>query len=365
VNVTAVVGARPNFMKAWPVVSALEERGVRVTFVHTGQHYDDRMAGAFFRELGMRAPDEDLGVGSGSHAWQTGEVMRRFDAVLEQRASDLVLVFGDVNSTAACALTAVKRHVPVAHVESGLRSGDRRMPEEINRLVTDAISALCFVTEPSGVRNLRAEGVPDSRVHHVGNTMIDSLLKYRDEALSHPLPAGVPERFGTVTLHRPSNVDDRATLEGIVGVLTEIARELPLVWPLHPRTEARLEDFGMLERVRASATIHVTPPAGYLDFLGLTARAALILTDSGGIQEEALVLGVPVVTLRESTERPVTVECGGNVLAGADPARIREAAAQMLGRSRDDFCVPELWDGRAGTRIADTIVRSLEAGLAL
>ena len=364
-NVAAVVGARPNFMKAWPVVSALEERGASVTFVHTGQHYDDRMAGSFFRELGMRQPDVDLGVGSGSHAWQTGEVMRRFEEVLSEHPSDLVLVFGDVNSTAACALTAVKLHVPVAHVESGLRSGDRRMPEEINRLVTDAISALCFVTEPSGVTNLRAEGVPESRVHHVGNTMIDSLLKFRTDALSRPLPDGVPERFGTVTLHRPSNVDDRATLGGIIGALEELSRDLPLAWPLHPRTEKRLEEFELLERVRSCETLLITPPAGYLDFLGTTARAALILTDSGGIQEEALVLGVPVVTLRENTERPVTVECGGNLLAGADPTRIREAAKEMLGCSRDDFRVPELWDGRAGERIADVIVRELERGLGL
>ncbi len=359
------MGARPNFMKAWPVVTALEARGVDVTLVHTGQHYDESMAGAFFRELGMRSPDVDLEVGSGSHAEQTGEVMRRFETALDANPTELVVVVGDVNSTAACALTAVKQHVPVAHVEAGLRSGDRRMPEEINRLVTDAVSSLLFVTEPAGIVNLRAEGVADGRVHHVGNTMIDSLLASRDAALARPLPDGVPERFGAVTLHRPSNVDDGRTLAGILAALESIASELPLVWPIHPRTEKRLVELDLLERVRACDGLITSPPAGYLDFLGVMARAALILTDSGGIQEEALVLKVPVVTLRENTERPVTVECGGNVLAGSDPDAIRAAASEMRARDPASFRMPELWDGRAGERVAEIVVAALERGLEL
>ncbi len=364
-SVIAVVGARPNFMKAWPVVRSLEARGVEVALCHTGQHYDDRMAGSFFRELGMRAPDVDLEVGSGSHAAQTALVLQRFEEVLRARRAELVIVVGDVNSTAACALAAVKLHVPVAHVEAGLRSRDRSMPEEINRLVTDVISSMLFVTEPSGVANLRAEGIAAERVHHVGNTMIDSLLRSRSAALERPLPAGAPERFGVLTLHRPSNVDDRATLAAILDALEDVSRELPLVWPLHPRAERRLVEFGLLERVRACETLVVSPPSGYLDFLGAVARAALVLTDSGGIQEEALVLKVPVVTLRENTERPITVDCGGNLLAGSDPDRIRAAAREMLTRDRSSFRVPPLWDGRAGERIAEIVARELERGIAL
>lgn len=366
-SVTAVVGARPNFVKAWPVVRALEARGVAVRLCHTGQHYDERMAGALFRDLGMRLPDVDLGVGSGSHGAQTAEVLRRFEAELEARRPDLVVVVGDVNSTAACALAAVKLHVPVAHVEAGLRSGDRRMPEEINRLVTDAISSLLFVTEPSGARNLAREGADPARVHAVGNTMIDSLLAARDAALARPLPAelGGAERFGVVTLHRPSNVDDPATLAGVVDALIGLSRELPLLWPLHPRAEKRLAEHGLAARVRAERGLALVPPSGYLDFLGAVARAALVLTDSGGVQEEALVLRVPVVTLRDTTERPVTVECGGNLLAGSDPAALRAAADEMLARDPASFRVPELWDGRAGERVADVVRRALERGVDL
>jgi UDP-N-acetylglucosamine 2-epimerase (non-hydrolysing) len=344
----------------WRELEARE--GVEAELVHTGQHYDERMSESFLRELEVKAPDVMLGVGSGSHARQTADVLVRFEEYLLDRCPDLVVVVGDVNSTLAASLASVKLHVPVAHVEAGLRSGDRRMPEEINRLATDAIASLLFVTEQSGVDHLRAEGAAEHRVHLVGNTMIDTLLRYRERALSKALPDGLPGRFGLVTLHRPSNVDASETLAPIVTVLEELSGELPLWWPVHPRTEKNLRGFGLLDRLEQNPSIHLVPPAGYTEFLGLMARAALILTDSGGIQEEALVLKVPVVTLRENTERPSTVECGGNLLAGTDPARIRAAAREMLARSPDSFRTPPLWDGKSGARVADAILRYLGDG---
>lgn len=361
-RVTVVVGARPNFMKAAPVLRALDQRpAFHTTLVHTGQHYDENMSAAFLRDLDLRAPDVCFEVGSGSHARQTAEVLTRSEQFLEQNPQDLVVVCGDVNSTLAAALAAVKLKVPVAHVEAGLRSGDRRMPEEINRRVTDSVAALCFVTEPAGVAHLQEEGVEPRRIKFVGNTMIDTLLHSRDRALARPLPEGLPPRFGVVTLHRPSNVDDRGVLAGILGALESVQRSLPLCWPVHPRTRKRLAEFGLEEEALALG-LRLLPPAGYLDFLGLVARASLVLTDSGGIQEEALVLRVPVVTLRDSTERPSTIDCGGNVLAGANPASIRTAAASMLARDPGTFQVPELWDGQAGQRIAEAVQAFLQQG---
>jgi UDP-N-acetylglucosamine 2-epimerase (non-hydrolysing) len=361
-RVTVVVGARPNFMKAGPVLHALKERRAAdgaaaydVRLVNTGQHYDERMAGSFLRDLGFPAPDADLGVGSGSHGRQTAQVLQSFEEWLAANPQELVLVVGDVNSTVAAALAAVKLATPVAHVEAGLRSFDRTMPEELNRLATDAIASLLFVTEPAGVENLRREGARMDRVAFVGNTMIDTLLRFRDVAARSPLPANWPARFGVVTLHRPSNVDQEEPLRAILGALTAIARDLPLVWTVHPRTEKRLAEFGLEAQARGCPGLILVPPLGYVEFLGAMARASLVLTDSGGVQEEALVLKVPVVTLRENTERPVTIACGGNVLAGNDPERIRSCARTMLARDPKSFRVPEKWDGQAASRIVERI----------
>jgi UDP-N-acetylglucosamine 2-epimerase (non-hydrolysing) len=362
-RVAVVVGARPNFMKAAPVLHELARRpGYTVRLVNTGQHYDEKMAGSFLRDLGFPRPDADLGVGAGSHGRQTGEVLRLFEEWLLAHPQELVVVVGDVNSTVAAALAAVKLGVPVAHVEAGLRSFDRTMPEELNRLMTDAVSALLFVTERSGVENLRREGARMERVALVGNTMIDTLVKFRDVALRTPAPADWPRRYGVVTLHRPSNVDGEAALSGIVAALCELGRELPLVWPIHPRTQQRLDDFGLAARVAASGGLQLVPPLGYVEFMAAMARAALILTDSGGVQEEALMLKVPVVTLRENTERPVTLECGGNLLVGNDPVRVQSGARAMLAKDPQSFRAPEFWDGKAAARIVDRIDRFFEDG---
>jgi UDP-N-acetylglucosamine 2-epimerase (non-hydrolysing) len=350
-------------MKAAPVLHELARReGYAVRLVNTGQHYDERMAGSFLRDLGFPRPDADLGVGSASHGRQTAEVLRLFEEWLLAHPQELVVVVGDVNSTAAAALAAVKLSVPVAHVEAGLRSFDRTMPEELNRRVTDAVSALLFVTEPSGVENLRREGARMERVALVGNTMIDTLHRFRDAALRTAPPAERPRRYGVVTLHRPSNVDERDALAGILDALGELSRELPLIWPIHPRTEKRIAEFGLSARVTASAALKLVAPMGYLEFLEAMARSALVLTDSGGVQEEALVLKVPCVTLRENTERPVTIECGGNRLVGHDPARIRDGARAMLAQDPQSFRTPELWDGQAAPRIADRIERFFAEG---
>ncbi|MBL8842523.1 MAG: UDP-N-acetylglucosamine 2-epimerase (non-hydrolyzing) [Planctomycetes bacterium] len=365
-RITIVVGARPNFMKAGPVLHALQRHGgFEVKLVNTGQHYDERMAGSFLRDLGFPKPDADLGVGSASHGKQTAQVLASFEEWLLAHPQDLVLVVGDVNSTIAATLAAVKLHVPVAHVEAGLRSGDRAMPEELNRLATDALSSLLFVTEPSGVDNLRREGARADRVELVGNTMIDTLLRFREVALQSPRPPDWPDRYALVTLHRPSNVDDGAALRGILGALQELSAELPLVWTVHPRTQKRLEDFGLAGAATAGGRIRLVPPLGYVEFMAAMARARLILTDSGGVQEEALVLKVPVVTLRENTERPVTIDCGGNLLAGNDPARILAGARTMLARDPAAFRVPEGWDGKAAERVVARLERFFAEGPSL
>jgi len=362
-TVAIVVGARPNFMKAAPVLHELARRGgTTVQLVNTGQHYDESMAGSFLRDLGFPRPDVDLEVGSASHAGQTGEAMRRIEEWLVAHPQQLVVVVGDVNSTLAAALAAVKLGIPVAHVEAGLRSLDRTMPEEINRLATDAVSSLLFCTEKAGVEHLRREGARMDRVELVGNTMIDTLEKFRAAAGSRANPAGWPSRYGVVTLHRPSNVDEPRALAGITGALIDLSRELPLVWPIHPRSRRRLDESGLAGKVAAARGITLVEPLAYVEFLAAMSRAALILTDSGGVQEEALVLKVPVVTLRENTERPVTIECGGNVLAGNDPKRVLDGARTMLARDPVTFCAPELWDGKAAPRIADRIERFFAEG---
>lgn len=352
-KVTLVAGARPNFVKIAPVVRALGGVGLKVRLVHTGQHYDDAMSEAFFRDLGIPAPDVDLGVGSGTHGAQTGAVLVAFEADLLAHPADAIVVVGDVNSTLAASLAAVKLGVKVAHVEAGLRSFDRSMPEEINRMLTDRISDWLFVTEDSGVANLEAEGIPGDKVFLVGNVMIDSLEASREAWQNRERPAGAREGpYSVMTLHRPSNVDEAGTLRGILETVGDLGKRLPVVFPVHPRTEKNIRDFGLEGCLESSNGIRPVRPMGYLEFLNLFSGADLILTDSGGAQEEALVLGVPCVTLRDSTERPVTLEMGGNRLVGSDPARIRAGIEEALRTDRGRMKRPKLWDGRAADRIA-------------
>jgi UDP-N-acetylglucosamine 2-epimerase (non-hydrolysing) len=348
-----VVGARPNFMKAAPVIRALNMSGARVQLIHTGQHYDHRMSELFFEELGLPRPDIDLRVGSGSHGEQTGHIMVRLDPILRESQSELVMVFGDVNSTVAAALCAAKMGVPVAHVEAGLRSFDRTMPEELNRIVTDQLSDYLFTTEDSARPNLIREGVPEDRIHFVGNVMVDTLLQHRDRAATmrawepfHLQPQG----YGLLTLHRPSNVDRTETLYEILDAIAEVARDLPIIFPCHVRTRQRLDEHGLLKGL-SDGGIRLTEPLGYLEFLSLMTDARLVLTDSGGIQEETTVLGVPCLTLRENTERPVTVSQGTNVLVGTAPDRIVAEAHRILTGEGRQGRVPDLWDGRAAERI--------------
>lgn len=350
-----VVGARPNFMKLAPVLRALEVRdGFESVLVHTGQHYDHELSGTFFQSLGIREPDERLGVGSGSHAVQTAAVMTAFDALLDRRPADLVVVVGDVNSTVAAALVAVKRHIPVAHVEAGLRSGDWRMPEEVNRVLTDRMSDLLFTTERSAHANLTAEGIPRERIHFVGNVMIDTLMANVERARASDAleRAGVRAgEYALVTLHRPSNVDHPEVLSGILEALEAIAGERPVLLPVHPRTRGRMEEFGFEPR-----GLTLLEPLDYLDFLAFQAGAALVLTDSGGVQEETTVLGVPCLTLRDSTERPITVAEGTNRLVpDRSPERILEAYREAVHGAGREARRPEGWDGRAAERIADVL----------
>ncbi len=350
--ILTVVGARPNFVKMAPIISEINRRGMPQIFVHTGQHYDEKMSAVFFDELKMPRPDVYLGVGSGSHAQQTARVMTAFEPVLIDHDPKLVVVAGDVNSTLACALTASKLHIPVAHVEAGLRSFDRTMPEEINRVLTDHLAELLFITEPSGRENLRKEGIDPAKMHFVGNTMIDSLESFLPRALERQpwQTFGLhPDEYALVTLHRPANVDTPDALAEILSALEELARWQPVLFPAHPRTVARLQAWGLQPR-----GVRVIEPLGYLDFLGLMARARLVLTDSGGIQEETTALGVPCVTVRENTERPVTIEAGTNQLAGTSRGGILAAAARA-GAKPAPTTRPELWDGRAAPRLVDVI----------
>jgi len=357
-----VVGARPNLMKIAPIVAELSAYPqVQQLLVHTGQHYDDNMSAIFFRELGLPEPDIHLGVGSASHARQTAAVMVAFEQVLLQQRPDLVVVVGDVNSTLACALTAVKLHIPVAHVEAGLRSFDRSMPEEINRVLTDAISDWLFTSCADANENLRREGVPESRIFFVGNVMIDTLLRHRDRALErdtlrrYDLVAGY---YGVVTLHRPSNVDDQDSLAGIVNALAEIQNHLRLIFPMHPRTRHNLQELGLADCISALPNVTITEPLGYLDFLNLMSNARLVLTDSGGIQEETTILGVPCLTLRPNTERPVTVMEGTNTVVGTDRQRIVEASLHILQTGGKQGRRPALWDGHAAQRIVATLLKA-------
>jgi len=377
-----VVGARPNFVKIAPILRAIAAVNagrngapIESVLVHTEQHYDDAMSAAFFADLEIPPPHHTLGVGSGTHAVQTAEVIRRFEPVVMEERPDVVLVVGDVNSTAACALTAAKLGVPVAHVEAGLRSFDRSMPEEINRIVTDALSDFLFTTEASANDNLRREGVPSEKVFFVGNVMIDSLLSCRRLAQRSTIVERMgltPDRFGSdyalVTLHRPSNVDAAEPLAAILGALAELSWEIPVVLPVHPRTRVRLQEFNLTQHVDPVALngtpvvihpgrISLFEPVGYLDFLRLMSGARVVLTDSGGIQDETTCLGVPCITLRENTERPVTVTAGTSTLVGNDPERILAAAHQALENGQRPPQLPPLWDGHAAARIVDVLVR--------
>ena len=353
-----VAGARPNFMKIAPLMWELKRRPEVETFlVHTGQHYDQRMSELFFDELHIPRPDANLNVGSGSHAVQSAEIMKRFEPIVIAERPDAVVVVGDVNSTIACALTAVKLGVPVAHIEAGLRSFDRTMPEEINRVLTDAISRWLFVSEPSGLENLRREGVEPERVFFVGNLMIDTLLACRDRSerstiLEQLELDGRP--YGVLTLHRPSNVDDPQVFHDLAASIERLQRELPIVFPVHPRTRKALEAW---EPARMP-NLRLADPLGYLDFVKLMAHARLVLTDSGGIQEETTVLGVPCLTLRANTERPATVEQGSNQLVGMQPERIIAAGLDVLARPNAPRRVPEGWDGRAAARVVDVLLRN-------
>jgi len=407
-KILTVVGARPNFMKAAPIIAAINAHNkhnerlvagfagrpepqvetIQHILVHTGQHYDELMSGSFFNDLNLPKPDIHLGVGSGSHATQTAEILKKFEEVLLEKKPDIVVVVGDVNSTLACALVSSKisfdsdgSRPVIAHVEAGLRSFDRSMPEEVNRILTDHVSDLLFVTEESGLQNLRNEGIPADKIHFVGNTMIDSLLHFKEKAEASTIleklgflgqgrkngEANSSTRYALLTLHRASNVDNRDVFLNIMTGLEELATDCPVVFPVHPRTQRRIQEFGFEFSLGKGTGKHganeqgpgmiVTDPLGYLDFLCLMKHASLVVTDSGGIQEETTILGIPCVTVRENTERPVTVECGTNTIAGTKTDAIKDAIRRQLGGNRDNG-VPKNWDGRAGERIIDILVRT-------
>lgn len=362
-TILCVVGARPNFMKIAPLMRAFaKEPRLAAVLLHTGQHYDQAMKASFFEQLDIPEPAVDLGVGSGSHAVQTAHIMQGFEPELDRLAPGAVLVVGDVNSTIACALVAAKKGVPVIHVEAGLRSFDRQMPEEINRVLTDQIADLLYTTEQDAQGNLEREGIDPARIRFVGNLMIDTLLHNRgrcpapEEVLAaHRVPSRFSDTrgFGMLTLHRPSNVDDPEVLRSLLMTIDDLAGALPLLFPVHPRTRSRIETAGLEKEL--SANLVLLPPLGYLDMLALMSRARLLLTDSGGIQEETTALGVPCITLRDNTERPITVSEGTNSIVGTDPERIRAAFETVLTTGGKAGRVPALWDGRAAERIAADI----------
>ena len=347
-----VAGARPNFMKIAPVLEAFRRYrdAHEVRLVHTGQHYDAKMSDDFFRDLGIPEPDVNLGVGSASHAEQTARVMVAFERVCLREMPDWVVVVGDVNSTMACAITAKKLGIRVAHVEAGLRSRDMSMPEEINRLCTDAVSDLLFTTDEMANENLRREGVPEEKICFVGNTMIDSLLKHIERARWLPLPEGLtPGGFAVLTLHRPANVDRPEVLAGILGAVSVVAESMPVAFPVHPRTARDLPQ-------DVHRNLRLMQPLGYLRFLGLVANSRMVMTDSGGIQEETTVLGIPCLTFRPNTERPITCEIGTNIVVGNEPGRIREAALAVLRDGAGKGRIPEKWDGHAAERIVEVLL---------
>jgi UDP-N-acetylglucosamine 2-epimerase (non-hydrolysing) len=369
-NVVLVAGARPNFMKIAPLSDELRKRGIGHTLVHTGQHYDEVMSEAFFRDLRLPRPDISLGVGSGTHAEQTGKIMVGFEKVCFRSKPDLAVVVGDVNSTLACALVAAKLHIPVAHVEAGLRSHDRSMPEEINRILTDHIADYLFTSCEDANVNLRREGIFASKIFFVGNVMIDTLNRFVDEAGESEILArlglrdnGRTSPYAVLTLHRPSNVDHEEVLKGIFAALERLSERIPVLFPVHPRTLNRMKGFSLdrcvsyggglcsVDSKRSKKNMRAIPPLGYFDFLNLISNAAVVLTDSGGIQEETTVLGIPCLTLRDNTERPVTVREGTNMVVGSDPERILDASLHVLENGSREKRIPRFWDGKAAERI--------------
>ena len=362
-KVLNIVGARPNFMKIAPLMEAYKARPeIQPLLVHTGQHYDEKMSDLFFRQLGIPRPDINLGVGGGGHAVQTAEIMKAFEPVVLEHKPDAVLVVGDVNSTIACGLVAVKLGVRLVHVEAGLRSFDRTMPEEINRILTDSISDMLFCTEQSGVDNLLREGVAESRIFLVGNVMIDTLLRNKAKADESTILAdlALAERsYAVLTLHRPANVDDPAVFGRLLDALDVIQQDMPILFPVHPRTRKNLETSALGGRVAAMTNIRCIDPIGYLDFLKLTANARIVLTDSGGIQEETTILKVPCLTLRENTERPITAEIGSNRIVGTDPAAIIAAYREAMSGHGRQPGIPPLWDGKAAQRIVGILADKL------
>ena len=371
--ILCVVGARPNFMKMAPILRALaaHEPPLPALLVHTGQHYDQDMSDRLFEDLGLPRPDINLDVGSATHAVQTAEVMRRFEPALDKYQPSCVIVVGDVNSTLACTLVAVKKGVPVVHVEAGLRSYDRKMPEEINRVLTDQVADRLYTTERSAEANLLREGVAAHRICFTGNVMIDSLLANRPRARStmgtlrkyqiDPAILDSAKGYGLVTLHRPSNVDDPETLSNLLGVLDEVAQKVPLVFVQHPRTRSNIERFGLTQRIDPTRVV-LLPPQGYLEMLGLMSEATLVLTDSGGLQEESTALGVPCLTMRENTERPITVEQGTNTVVGRDRNAILNSVVDILEGQGKRGRIPEFWDGHAADRIAADLWQWLQSG---
>jgi len=359
IKIINVVGARPNFMKIAPIVEAMNAypNEIEHLLVHTGQHYDNHMSQSFFEDLGISAPDVNLGVGSGTHAEQTGQVMMAFEKICLNEKPDLVVVVGDVNSTMACAITAKKLGIKVAHVEAGLRSRDMSMPEEINRLCTDVLCDYLFVTDHFANENLINEGIPEGRVFFVGNVMIDTLMRFKERAekLDMPRQLGLQHRqYATINLHRPSNLDDRVVFKNILEVLIEIAQKISIVMPLHPRTRKNAQNFGLMDffsETLENGKIWAMHPLGYLEFLSLNMHARMVLTDSGGLQEETTILGIPCITIRPNTERPITCEVGTNTVVGNDPIKIREAANKALMSDQAFGKIPENWDGKAAERI--------------
>jgi UDP-N-acetylglucosamine 2-epimerase (non-hydrolysing) len=359
-----IVGARPNFMKMAPIIDAMNQHpeDIQHLLVHTGQHYDEKMSKAFFDDLGMPKPDIDLEVGSGSHAVQTAKIMVAFEKVCLSEKPDLVIVVGDVNSTMACTITAKKLGIKVAHVEAGLRSRDMEMPEEINRLCTDVLCDYLFITDPIADTNLRSEGVDPEKIIFVGNVMIDTLVKQKKvaEQLNTLDKLSLTKgNYATLTMHRPSNVDDPVIFEGILKALQEISTSIPIVFPIHPRTLKMAKEFGLLHYLNNGETVEgiwITEPLGYLEFLNLNMNAKMVLTDSGGLQEETTVLGIPCITMRNNTERPITCEMGTNVIVGNDPKKIIQAAKKVLTNEWHKGEIPEKWDGKAAVRITEWLI---------
>ncbi len=359
-KILSIVGARPNFMKVAPLHRAfLNYPDIESKIIHTGQHYDAKMSDVFFNQLELPKPDYFLGVGGGSHTQQTAKIMIEFEQVMKAEKPDIVLVVGDVNSTIACAMVAVKEHIPVVHVEAGLRSGDRRMPEEINRIMTDCISDQLFVTEIAGMNNLKRESIADEKVHFVGNVMIDSLVYYREKASRLTLldEMGLkPKSYVLMTMHRPSNVDSEEGLKNILTIIKDTAARKTVLFPVHPRTLKNMETFGLLDELRSLSDVIILEPQGYLEFLYLMENAEIIITDSGGIQEETTYLKVPCLTFRESTERPVTVEVGTNyLLSDLNPESVRELVTKILDGGAKEGHIPDFWDGHAAERIVDIL----------